>query len=315
MTTWLSLATQLGPRRVVRLTRHRLKQAAAARHPWYATDDVCTDRAIIIGGCGRSGTTLLREMLNRHPRIACGAETAFLCELINPARLSVEWNLPRQEVEAMVARSPNVVRFAEEFFRIFAQREGKVRWADKTPRNIHAVHRILTWFPNATFVHIIRDGRDVACSLRHHPAYTIRNGKIVPQKVTNPIRACARRWIDDTSMGLAFRGHPRYFEICYEELVSDPESTMRVLCETIGEDYHPALVDPNAAQPTHDRAGRLINNPNATSGISASSVGRWAKDLTLTERKIVHQTAGQLLIALGYAKDASWVNEPEASQR
>ncbi len=312
MASLMDMMMTLGPRRVVRMMRHELKQGMTLRHPWYSCHDQCFDEAIFIGGCGRSGTTLIREILHRHPRIACGAETAILCDEVNPKRISVEWNLPRIEIEQMIAESVSVVRFAEKFFRSFAEREGKARWADKTPRNVRAIPRILTAFPNAKFVHIIRDGRDVACSLRHHPKYTIRNGKIVPQDVTNPIRGCARRWLTEASMGLAFKGHPRCFELRYERLVLEPEAALRELCAFIGEAYHPAMLDPESSNNERDRAGRLINNPNADSAISPKSIGRWRKDLSQEERHIVREAAGELLLATGYAKDHDWVDEPRA---
>lgn len=312
MASLMDMMITLGPRRIVRMVRHELKQGMNQRDPWYNTHDQCFDEAIFVGGCGRSGTTLIREILHRHPRIACGAETAILCDDVNPNRISVEWNLPRAEISRLVAESPSVVRFAETFFRSFAEREGKVRWADKTPRNVRALPRILTNFPNAKFVHILRDGRDVACSLRNHPRHTIRNGKIVPQEVNNPIRGCARRWVTEASLGLAFKGHPRCFELRYERLVLEPEKALRELCAFIGEEYHPAMIDPAATSTGADRAGRLMNNPNADSVISPKSIGRWKKDLRQAERHIVREVAGELLLATGYAKEHDWVDEPTA---
>ncbi len=303
MPSLIQIAAAIGPRKALRIARQHIKQAATTLHPWYDTTDTCPDRAIIIGGCGRSGTTLARVILNRHPNIACGRETAILCDLVNPARLSVEWGIPEAEIQAMVDASPNIIRFCEAFFRSYAQREGKPRWADKTPRNVHAVPRILAAFPNAVFVHVVRDGRDVACSLRNHPKKDIRNGKVVPVHNDRPIRQCANRWLNDTSLGLAFRGHPRCFELRYERLVTDTENAVRELCGFIREDYSPQLLVPSGAEAAK-------NNPDADTQIKPTAMARWKRDLSAEERRTFVRIAGELLIATGYVKDHAWADEP-----
>lgn len=299
MPSLINIAAAIGPRRALRIARQQIKHAATTLHPWYRTTDTCPDRAIIIGGCGRSGTTLARVILNRHPNIACGRETAILCDLVNPPRLAVEWDLPEKDITELMARSPNIIRFVESFFRQFAEREGKPRWADKTPRNVRALPRILSAFPNAVFVHVVRDGRDVACSLRNHPKVGIRNGKFVPVHNNRPIEECAGRWLNDTSLGLAFRGHPRCFELRYERMITDTENAVRELCEFLGEDYSPQLLVPSGAE-------AAANNPDADREIRPGSLSRWKRDLTPEERKTFIQVAGELLIATGYAKDHAW---------
>lgn len=307
MTSLLSAIGQVGVRESARLARQRIRRTAFERDAWYDTDDTCDDPAIFVVGCGRSGTTLLREMLNRHPSVACGPETTFLCDLPSVGRLSVKWSLDRAEVSRMLETSPSVVRFAETFFRRFAESEGKPRWADKTPRNVTVLPRLLWWFPNARVIHLIRDGRDVACSLRHHPRKTVRHGKVVGQSPNNPIHRCARRWLTDTSLGLAFKSHPRCCEIRYEDLVGDTEAAARRLCEFIGEEFDPAMLGESADD--ERRVGRLMNNPEAGGRVHGSSMGRWRRDLSPSEAGDFARVAGELLVALGYAPDHAWVDE------
>lgn len=310
MASLLSAITTLGPRRAATIARRRLKRAVLEHDPWFDTDHTCPDNAILIGGCGRSGTTLLREVLNRHPNIICGPETTILCDLPNPTRLSVMWDIPRRDVESMIAASPSIVRFAETFFRAAATAQNKPRWADKTPRNVQVIPRLLAWFPNARFIHVVRDGRDVVCSLRNHPKTTIRHAKIVPANNDTPIRRCAQRWLDDTSLGLVFKGHPRCTEIRYEDLVDDPHNTVKRLCDFIGEDFDPAMIDAGASADA--KPGRLMNNPAADKPIHRSSHGRWRRDLSPDEARDVVRIAGELLITLGYTPDHSWANEVNA---
>lgn len=303
------LSARIGLRKVVRIARMQVKRFTNATDPWYDTEDTCDDPAIFVGGSPRSGTTLLREILNRHPRIACGAETSIFSDLINPPRLAAEWGLPPEPVVRLCRESTSAVRFAETFFREFMQREGKSRWADKTPANVLVFPRILKCFPNAKVVHLLRDGRDVACSLRKHPRSTIRHGKIQPVNSDNPIKDMIRRWVHHVPCGLAFRDHPRCYQLRYEDLILNSEATLRSLCEFLGEEYHPAMLDPSAAPKPANREARVMNSPDADSQIKTSSVGRWRRDLTPQEKRDVARIAGELLIATGYAKDHSWVNE------
>ncbi len=310
---WRIIST-LGLRPSLRSARLELKRGFVQADPWFNSDDSCPDDAILIGGCGRSGTTLLRELLNRHSRIAVGPETAILCDIPSPGRLAGEWGLTGAAVRARLASSASVVRFAEGFFRDYATAQGKARWGDKTPRNIRALPRLLHQFPAARFIHIIRDGRDVACSLRNHPREVIRRGKVVPNTLNKPIGRCALRWVEDAGFGLAFHSHPRVLEVRYEALVLEPEAALRRVCEFLGEEFEPAMLDASSGAPDLARSRRL-NNTNATESITPASLARWRRDMTPDERRDFVRVAGELLIALGYATSHDWADEPTEPTR
>ncbi len=294
--------------RTVRRFRERFAQRRLRARGWYDPAARSDARGIIIGGCGRSGTTVFKEMLNRHPRIACGPETSMFGLPFDPRRIAIYWNIPLEQLTALMDESEHLPRFAERFYGDFVRREGKARWADKTPNNVRAVGRILTWFPRARFIHVIRDGRDVVCSLRHHPKERIRGGRIVPVNTVNTIEFCCRRWVQDTSAGLAYANHPRCFELRYEHLIADPEGVLRRVCDFLGEDYDPAMLDPSRTK--HETpTGQVLNNPGASSAVVGRSIGRWRRDLTPDERAEFVDRAGELLIALGYAEDHGWVNQ------
>jgi Sulfotransferase family len=99
---------------------------------------------ILIGGCEYSGTTLLRHMLDRHPSIMPGSKGTVFLERITPVMENADlFGFHPDEIK----RSDNPV------------------WADKTPRNALRLSFVQKHLPNAYFIHVIRDGRDVACSL------------------------------------------------------------------------------------------------------------------------------------------------------
>jgi len=229
-----------------------------------------------------------------------------------PRNLIGLWDIHPMELERMIAECDNLVRFAERFFSHFAERNGKHRWADKTPNNVRVINRLLTWFPNSRFIHVIRDGRDVACSLRHHPKEKLVNGRIVPVHINNPIEQCAKRWLEDTSSGLAYRSHPRYCEIRYEDLVRRPEHELIRICRFLDEPFDLSMLDTrHRVGVTH---GDVVNNYNAVKEISDKSIGRWQHDLSRDERLIFDSVAGELLIATGYEADHAWcLREEDAS--
>jgi len=252
---------------------------------------------------------LLREILNRHPRIFCGPETSMFGLPFWPPNIASFWEIDEAELRLEVSNSVNLIRFAERFYRRQAIEAGKIRWADKTPNNIRSIEKILTWFPKGKFIHIIRDGRDVVCSLRNHPKEKFVNGVLVPLNNNNPIPVCANRWLNDTAKGLSFRGHPRYMEIRYEDLVANPESEIQRICNFVGEEYNSSMLDiRNVAGKTMKR-GRLINNANAAQRITPRSVGRWRKDLTRTEKQQFIDLAGEFLIVAGYVNNHIWLKD------
>jgi len=305
----------LSPNEISRLwnrAQEHLDQRRFRRSAWYSADAVCRDPGVFVLGCGRSGTTLVREMLCRHGALGGGPETLFFVKTLDLKYLSVISDIPLAELEALRTRSEHVVRFAEAYYRRMAEREGKRRWIDKTPMHVRALPRLLASFPEARVVHVIRDGRDVACSLRNHPRQRVHRGGIVPNRVDRPIALCAQRWLRDTGMGRVYAGHPRLTELRYEQLVADPEREMRRLLEFLGEPWESGVLEPGTE--AGGRSGVLMNNANAVAPISGAATGRWRRDLSAAERHSFDRVAGDLLIALGYAEDRGWVDDPPIVQ-
>lgn len=287
------------------MERRRMK-----RDPWYQVGregTVCSDPGVFVLGCGRGGTTLMQVLLTRHPAFAGGPETAIFTRTVNAERLAEKWPRSVPQIRQMMDESPDIVAFASDLLNDLAKSEGKPRWAEKTPTHVRRLAWLLRRFPEARLIHMIRDGRDVVCSLRHHPRRTIVKGKMVELDTNNPVDASTRRWVGDTSAGLAFRGHPRVMEVRYEDLVSDSEATLRRVCDFLNEPFAPEMLSaPAQAVDERETSRRWPNNANAGGGLNASSVGRWQKDLKPNEREVFVDLAGDLLMALGYADSDGW---------
>lgn len=305
----LQAIRRLGPRSAARIVRVELRRAAMRMHPLYANPGECEDDGIFIIGCGRSGTTLLREVLDRHPSIASGPETQFLRRMPNIKWISATWGIPPDEVRRRLASHTSIASFAGAFLRDYAASRNKPRWLDKTPGNVTELHWLLSSFPNARFIHVIRDGRDVVCSRQAFARHMVRGGQVVPKTNARDtsVRDEAAWWVQAVSSGLAFRDHPRLLEVRFEALLEDPQRIARAACSFLGEPFEPAMLDasspPKAAEP-----GRLHHTPNAADAIDKSRTGAWRTKMSSDDRVEFHRIAGALLMHLGYEPDDAWVS-------
>lgn len=209
-------------------------------------------------GAPRSGTTLLRVMLDRHPDLAIppgshfiprlwarrrryGKEGVleepelFLRDLVSERRFR-DWEIPieavREELEAIPA--PTVPQAIESAYRAYARRMKKRRWGDKTAGYTRYVPLLARLFPDARFVHLIRDGRDVALSqlaLKHLHSGTASAAYVWSRTVRRTRRS--GRTLGDA----------RYTELLYEDLLDDPEGELRRLCVFLDLPFEPAMLE------------------------------------------------------------------------
>lgn len=289
------------------LERARGWLGSARAYRWNRGEYVSHERPIIIGGCGRSGTTLMRVILDSHSQIACGPESNIFPSpnRLNPgspgaAKIARKFDVDDLEMDALLRSASSRAEFADRFFGRYRDRAKKRLWADKTPRNIQVLPYIFEHFPQARFVHVVRDGRDVVCSLRTHPRHRVVNGEIVKLDTWNPIEECVDRWVTDVGRGLAYRGDPRYFELKYEDLVTDTEQTLRSLFEFLELSWEPAVMQFHEVQSASRDPVKFAQNPEATKPLQGSSIGRWERDLSPQDLSFVLRRAGATLEKLGY---------------
>lgn len=235
---------------------------------------------IFIVGCGHSGTSVLLNILDMHPHIhAVPFESRVF--------LKSRWKIA-------------LARF---FWNKNAIAAGKQRWAEKTPNHVHAIGRILEIYPDARILLIIRDGRDVAVSLR---------------KRTGDFSAGVTRWVEDNRAGEPFWDHPQVFRLTYEEMVGNFDVVIPCVCEFLGEPYDAAmrnfhqrrldLFRSGASSPPPSEAGEHHNqhrNWQINQQLFNGS-GKWQGEMSSDEKAIFKHQAGQMLIDYGYAVDMNW---------
>lgn len=262
---------------------------------------------IIIGGCGRSGTTLLRVMLDSHSNIACGPESELLLyDNLPPAEddywkvLSLKFEMKLNQVLNLRAQNSSSRKFADAFFSEYCRQKNKTIWAEKTPRNIKRAQFIWNLFPKGRIIHVIRDGRDVISSLMTHPRYKVVGNKLEPTGIHRDIEPCIQRWIIDVSDGLMLRGDKRYYEIRYEDLISNTEKTLQNLCAFLEIKFDPIMLYYHKIKDGSRNIGRFPQNPEATQSLYSNAVGKWKKHFTDEDLEQVMEQAGPMLKKLGY---------------
>lgn len=271
---------------------------------WWTSSRKSDDQPVIIGGCGRSGTTLLRAMLNAHKHINIGPETGLLSGNRDLTNLSYALNMSVAEIRREYQRSACLGEFVERVLRRGATLAGKERWGEKSPSNVKHLQKIFQFFPKARFIHMVRDGRDVVCSLRTHPKYRWQNGARIATGIINPWEMCAARWVRDTTAGMDWRGDARYLEVRYEDLVRHTEETIGRVLDFLGEDWDAQVLD---YYRTHCERASDVANPGVKAPVYFGAIGRWERDMPLEAAQAFDSDAFALLVSLKYATDNTWV--------
>jgi len=266
-------------------------------------------RPFFVVGCPRSGTTLLRDLLRSHPRLAIPTESHFIPGFYrafgNPVSDAAAWQIARRilstprvsywEVQAKPSDFAGCRSFAEVTRRLYetwAAAEGKPRWGDKTPHYVRDIPLLMRLFPDAQVIHIIRDGRDAALSwlrVRFEP---------------KNLYMAARLWKEMVRKGRgdgAALAADSYLELRYETLISEPETTMRSVCRFLGEPFDPAVLKPAPSYPWVGYGKLAVPMMGTTShGIRSDNGGRWRERMSLNDRSLFESVAGDLLSELGY---------------
>jgi hypothetical protein len=195
------------------------------------------DRQLIfMGGCPRSGMTVLRRLLAMHSRIHCGPDTGL------PPSLAMQWNAfaanlgDLHQKDFDLDRERVRVNMAELLTGLIAtpiKDAPHKRLIEKTSLNVIAFTALAELMPRARFVHVVRDGRDVAASLLQRDW---RDPQGLRFAHTADPAAALKYWTDLTGLGLQAEhalGPRRILRIRYEDLVRKPKRTLKTLLEFI----------------------------------------------------------------------------------
>ncbi|MEQ8969056.1 MAG: sulfotransferase [Coleofasciculus sp. C1-SOL-03] len=274
-----------------------------------------SERPIFIFGCPRSGTSLLSQILNSHPRIAIPYEShiynTFFAWLKYYGDLEVAKNRERLVDDIFSTDvfndwfpAPNrnhtlnyIHRYDfhgvfEAIMSAWANDQGKQRWGEKTPAHLFYWREILDGFPNVQIIHIVRDGRDCALSWK--------KSRMGPKH----IYPTALKWVKhlETIDELKTVLKPDSFlEIKYEELVSNTEFTVRKICDFLEEKYTPEMLNYYKDEVPYKTDKQ--NLQNLARPIIANNAEKWRTKMTNRQLQIFEAIAGSTLRKYGYATE------------
>ena len=276
-------------------------------------EPVRSNRPFFIVGSGRSGTTLLRLMLSGHSRLHVSPETWFIEQLVETLPIVGALTEPERETalsiitshyrwpdlgidaamlgaELTTAPDASLRGVTDAVYRCLARAAHKMRIGDKTPVYVRILPQLAALYPDAQFIHLLRDGRDVALSFMdaQWPARCYDGPRF---EWTAAVRA-ARRF--GASIG------PRsWTEIRYEDLVQTPEPVIRKICAFLGEDFEPAMLDASSRSSLIPEREQQIHRRLA-GPIDAGRAGAWQARLRPTELFVLESCLGPDLRAVGY---------------
>ena len=274
-------------------------------------------RPVFIGGCDRSGTTMLGSMLGAARGAVCTPESSFPAEL---ARCALGPGISRRELVDRLLAHPRFVwwevaerppeawrddepaslddlrRLAAWAVTAYARRQegallpatGEAVWIDHSPGNLRDAKALIALYPEARFIHIVRDGRGVAAS-------------ILPLDWgPNTIRTAAWWWMGELAhafAGEACAGAERVRRVRYEDLLRDPETEVGALCQFAGLECSREAVEGGRFRvPKCETYHPLVGTPP-----DASRAEAWRSKLSPRQIAVFEGVAGDLLDLLGYA--------------
>lgn len=243
-----------------------------------STELVADDGApIFLMCCARSGSTLLRVLLNNHPQVACPPETLFpqvanaLIKMWGSTEGSDNWRTLSDAARTAIRET------ISEPLEAFAARRGKKVWCDKSASNIPGADLLLQVFPEARFISLYRHPMDMIASGLNACRWGFRSFGFEPyvrMSTDNFVRALAMYWYDQVAAIRRFerRNAERCTRVYYEALVTAPDATGRILCDGLGLPWDPAILEPDFG--SLDDFGAGDYKLPYTSSIQKTSVGQ-----------------------------------------
>ena len=268
-------------------------------------------------GSGRSGNTLLRSILSGNSDISIPPESyripfaikrfhifnnrnwkevvfEVLSEFENCPEFytwDIDLNDVRKRLENIDELKRTLSNIFDELFCTYSEKHspGSKIWGDKTPMNTLYLDWIGSVFPNSKFIHIIRDGRDVASSYLKMGRY-------------DTILDAANRWIKSVELAKSFGSKigEKYMEIRYEDLVTKPEDIIKKTCGFLDIVYDYEMLD-HTKQVEKLGDTNKKHHSNLSKPISSDSIGKWKNNLSESDQRSITKLLNNHLQRLGYA--------------
>ncbi len=270
---------------------------------------------VFLLGSQRSGTTMLRLMLNNHPSFAIPHESAFITiyyrklqkygdlgQVDNARRLLEDVSRHPLVKRGKLVTDPDAILsypirdysgFVDAIFRAYADSLGKARWGDKTPFYTPDIDILRLVFPDAKIIHLVRDGRDVVVSQKSIEWMSSNLPKLIQDW----------RWKTTIAHKVGAVLKDDYLEIRYEDLVRHPEENLRRICNFLDEPYDPTMLEYSDSATGVVPEESLKWHRNSIRPPDPSQLDKWKTQLSKAERTIFEQLAGDTLDLFGYERE------------
>ena len=287
------------------------------------------NRPVFVGGCPRSGTTLVRTMLNSHPDLAIPHETRFVVDayrrrrrwgdLSDPANREAlaRWVItndtsrykrlvrrPGRLVRAMTAAPPTLGSVLNTGFLLYAKRHGKPRWGDKRPSYVLNLHAVFAMFPDAQYVNVVRDPRAVVASICKIGWF--QDGVVAGTTLWERSQAAADTWRSRLAAD-------QFLEIQYEHLLADPRGVLEQLTGFLGlapEGIDSMLAYHEQADIDAPRMHPLVGKP-----LTAEANRKYEQTLSREEIALIEWALAEPMRRYGYEPIATDTAVPDDMRR
>ncbi|PIG95298.1 sulfotransferase [Gloeocapsopsis sp. IPPAS B-1203] len=316
--------------------------------------NVASKKSIFIVGASRSGTTLIQQILNKHSGVhITPRETHYFDDLrvkmagreqqalsLAEIKLTEDYflalthkrygeGIPEQgwmdriELRMLAQKlGYGTDSYFEAFCQLSAQRDNKTQWGEKTPRHIFKLSEILTRYPSAKVICMVRHPGGVIASYRDWRNVAASSQK---SRITNSYNPTiiSLMWKAAFNAALQAReqfGTERVYIQRFEDLITAPESTLSTLTSWLGLDYEPSMLEINLVNSSYS------DKPSSSRvGFSKEPAYRWREKLEPTEIATFQYICGGLLNKVGYEQEpisvppvliiGSWITLPFAGLR
>src|SRR6059058_5427828 len=248
-------------------------------------------------------------MLDRSSELAIPYETFFVPQLahrhgrrpklddflddLGRLRTLYDWGIRPEDVRPRLREGMTTSEAIVAIFEVYAERQGKPRWGDKTPLYMQQLPLLERIFPDALWVHLVRDGRDAALSFLELPEGFSGKTWALPRTLAQ----FAARWRTEILAARRLGRHAgnRYLELRYEDLVADPERELGRVCEHAALAWEPGMLD-------HTRVSDAANMPEHRNLAQPPTPGLrdWRSQMSRDDTLAFEQVAGDVLRSAGY---------------
>jgi N-acetylglucosaminyldiphosphoundecaprenol N-acetyl-beta-D-mannosaminyltransferase len=296
---------------------------------------VTQQRFIFITGASRSGTTLLSFVLRNHAEVFGLRELQYFGRWWDPREPERRFTRAeaveaaadlyahqehgvllhhvdpkhRRAALGLVNMLGPAAQDPAELFaavvRSLAHAAGKPIPCEQTPRYIFYAQPLLDRYPGAHVVHMVRDPRAVMASQKNRwrrRSLAVDGAAAVPRYESVRVwvnyhpYTVARLWSRATRAALDLAGHPRFTLLRYEDLVAEPEATVRALCRRLDIDFNPAMLEVDLINSSHQSSAG-----GERKGMRTDAIDRWRKALTRAETAVTERYCAPLMRRFGYA--------------